>query len=807
MILKEDINPPLTENEVTVDLIDWFNIEAPNSPIILAILLFARDGHIKFFKETALHKEIEYPELLLYSYEGEEAVKYLDEHPYPFFPFPWEKPEDNSKYTRVGFCLTLNVNPYLVDALIYMRKVYDDVDTDTGMSICRTLTLFDFTIFDNRKFDYTFFGERYKSEDFVTNFPWIYTNAYERLCRNNQQTADFSGFFGILVDIPDCSYVYIPYANSILLSCCENHEFVSYTKDFTSMREYIMDILHPRYYRLTPWESMGPPSMFVGSCNEFFSQSYYEYIICDVPDNEYMTRKIFDKMFELDYKEGYLFVQPHVLGDYKYSQDRRFLLESGRLAWVMSLPELKGTQRALLCFKTEEKYDAPIMIDAFSFHNLNADTELPEERAVVETAKFFREVMNGLNETEMYKPLCRDDIPDDYVLNPKYYICPKPTIEGQYEYVKLSELITRKDIDKIAVDVPYRRYQFSTAPKNAFEITSGSFYWDEACEMAPVVSANVLVDYMDSVSEKHRYIYWTDADEDLDSTNAILWDVNTQLINPEYLVWQLYRKELFLQIASKESFSCDSALYDQTTGMVLDLLIPVPKGSIEIQKQLYEEARKQHIARYEDFRINLEKHNNDNRSSVVSSIFLTDEGIITFPEYECRIPIRSMFTSVYLFLLKKVEGGLEIRDKDIHDYSYEITRIYHAISQKLNRYTDVIRGEEYKEIKEFLLSEDFRSKRSGFNRSIEKVLKPLTTQYKTYMIPKGNGKKRNIEIPAKLICESGNKRWDDLFSTPSHPNSYYPQVEELERWIRETDKAKKSGRELPDDVKRHISLF
>ena len=811
MILKEDINLPKIEDGITVcfrEAIDLFNSFAPESPIILAIALLAKDGDIEFFKETADDIEDKYPELVLYSYEGEDAVKYLDERSFPF-----KKSDDNSIFTKVGYRIKYDnsTNPILVEALCEMRKHYDDVDTSVGMSICGLLKLF----------GRNFYGRKIiESEKNVANFFRIYNNAYDRLCRNNQQTADYSGFIESLVDVSEVGDVYIPFANSLLLTYYDEPGPIL-SKDFISVREYLMDVLHPRYYGCCLYECPSAFSnMYVRSCDELFTDFNHgrdnmDFIFCDVPDNEFMANKIFHKMVECDYKEGYLFVRPHVLGDFRYSDFRRHLLESGRLAWVMSLPELKGTQRALLCFKTGEKHDAPVMIDAYSFHKLYADRELPEEEALVETAKFFHKVINGFDDTDVYKPLSKDEIPDDCVLNPKYYICPKPAIKGVFEYIKLSELISKSDIDYIDIDVPLGRYQFSTAPKNAFEHTLMSLSCDEDYEPIPIVCANVLLDYMDSVSNEHRYVYWTHADGEMDSSNAMVWDVNTQLISPEYLVWQLYRKDLFLQIASKESFSCDSALYDQTTGKVLDLLIPVPKGndSMKLQKQLYEEARKLHFAMCYGDIMDLhysgsDERDNISRSSVISSIFLTDDGCITFPEYNRHMPIKkSMFTSVYLFLLKKTEEGVDITDKDIHDYSYEITRIYHAISQKLNRYTDNIRWEEYKEIKEFLLSDDYRSKRSSFNKTIETILKPLTTQYKIYMIPKGNGKKRNIEIPAKLICESGNKRWDDLFSTPSHPNSYYPQVEELERWIRETDKAKKSGRELPDDVKRHISLF
>ena len=97
MILKEDINLPKIEDGITVcfrEAIDLFNSFAPESPIILAIALLAKDGDIEFFKETADDIEDKYPELVLYSYEGEDAVKYLDERSFSF-----KKSDDNSIFT------------------------------------------------------------------------------------------------------------------------------------------------------------------------------------------------------------------------------------------------------------------------------------------------------------------------------------------------------------------------------------------------------------------------------------------------------------------------------------------------------------------------------------------------------------------------------------------------------------------------------------------------------------------------------------------------------------------------------------
>ena len=63
----------------------------------------------------------------------------------------------------------------------------------------------------------------------------------------------------------------------------------------------------------------------------------------------------------------------------------------------------------------------------------------------------------------------------------------------------------------------------------------------------------------------------------------------------------------------------------------------------------------------------------------VSSLLLTKDGFIYLPEFKKTLNMETMQRALYLFLLKKVEGNILLTNKNMMDYTYEISRIYHAL--------------------------------------------------------------------------------------------------------------------------------
>ena len=582
----------------------------------------------------------------------------------------------------------------------------------------------------------------------------------------------------VLRSISDMEFdtpIYVPFASKLLSTLDE--EFDNITIEYTDADEKSKDEANTKYGKEEFGAEIIRPTRYCRVQEAWFDQKCYDHIVCELPDKKEAAAFLINQLIKATYQKAYLLVPPTFLGedDMHSIELRKKLFKSGRIAWIMSLPEVCGKKFGLICLSTNGNQES-LLIDAFSLyatHNFQAVDETYNLRELFYYLK--RVVLKEVEQKDFCCYLKANKIDNRFILNPKYYICPLPYYEGigSFEYVELKNVMSRMVVRRPTEYVPAPLFCKELASQSEYELPKLK---NGLSEMEQLLCVNIhedcMLDFYSVDDNVHKTIYWRASKYgNLNCIHAHAYQVDTSVVYPEYLLHLLYRKDLFLQIPVIDDFDCLKRFYDSETNSIANILIPIPKGknasSLEIQKGLYEEVRSQYLNRFETIMVCNGSSIEEKQDYGVSSLLLTKDGFIYLPEFKKTLNMETMQRALYLFLLKKVEGNILLTNKNMMDYTYEISRIYHALKHSYIVYSkDTPDYDDYLKVGR-MLGEELSSKTSKMNRLIKQTLSKVTTQYDLYMIPQGSRLPRNITHRFELCCERNGLFPTDFFSTPS----------------------------------------
>lgn len=630
----------------------------------------------------------------------------------------------------------------------------------------------------------------------------LYKKIYNKFYIFDDENELYSRFLYKIVKVNKVTNVYIPYANSRIIRIGGQH-----AADLTAEYEDIRTMAFEMYEDFMSFLRSG---RICRSCSEWFDKDNYDIILCELPDNMYQVEFLIDKLLSVNYEWTYIVVPASFLGSDDYTELRKRLFNSGRLSGVDTIPDFNIGEYAVISLSCSPR-DVIVFSDIHGYYLVNKDETCSDLQNIEDIIDIFTN-SNPNPEVGDWRVDWRVNDKDKtgefqtngYILNPKYYINPKPQYEGtgKPDYKKLSDIlepilyhrhIACAEIDK---DDIILKSSFNLAPANEYD---DARFQRIADRYGYVTDKDCLLNYfVDAKGDyNNKFIYWTSQKGvKLCVDNAAVYIVKTDIVDPNYLIHQLYRKETYLQVRQKSTIS--NLQFGMLTNYAyMELEIPIPSGadSLESQKKIFEWKKNISLCKNKDIAYSLEDAKEKKSYDILSPITIDRDGIV-FNDYKAHVKLETKQLCYYIFLLRDfvdTKGNLvDVEYKDLSDYSLEIGKIYHTLKRKSNSYLDdtdivkysIINVKKLNDFKELLNNvkddcsidkqfEKLQSIVSKINDKIENELKVNGIKddiIKSYKIPNGKSASRNIKLNVDIHIDN-HLLPEDFFKTYNHPNS------------------------------------
>lgn len=687
---------------------------------------------------------------------------------------------------KVSVCLSRNVSEEEREAVKYFLSTSSSFEKELCIDICRQLLAIGIDNMDPGS-DIMF---RYLNQ-LHDLYIRIYNQFYLEGKDGKNDLADF-----LYSGITRGQKVYVPFASDRMLRFgSAMNEFV--TADYCSRRSMAFDMYRPDNFPLLEQTvTSHRPQLLCRDRSQWFDRDEYDTILCELPENDYQAEYLVDKLLSVKYDRAFILVPATFLAGEKNLALRKKLSESGRLSEVLSLPDMGIGDYALITLDDNEM-QVTSFVDAHGMYSMNKDQGKDDREnleVLLEVLQFSLPELEDWQEQyiDFPSPEFRNN---GYILNPKYYI--RHTLsyegEGEYEEVKLGDLLTPDPPTKEADgNIVYCNYGLAPANEFAKANYRRFSHLDASDEVSPVVDRDCLVCYFNGPEDFRgcRMLYWKANNPQSLYFDGFEWAdgfvVDTERVDPDYLIHQLYRPETYLQIRQTRTLSYGYLGDWENCHPLEDIRIPLPKAksrkdSLAIQKQIYE-RKKKIFACIDDTVTDLP--DKVEVKTGLSPIVIDKNRNITFVDYNRSFQLPTKMFALYVFLMRTSvdERGnrIDITHKNIVDYHYEIGRIYYAVKRKLNDYRKILPSsfwEEYKINVKNIQDNAFSELINKTNKEIEKNLKGIVSDeiIEKYKIPSGVNKSRNVIFDAEISVDSGFPK--DFFSESDCccPDSHYPE--------------------------------
>lgn len=691
--------------------------------------------------------------------------------------------------SKVSVCLSNRVSADERAAVKYFLSASSSFNKELCIEICRKLSTMS-----------CFVGpEDYGISWYSTECYYVYYSIYSRFFSSQKDAFEDFAFFMRKITCFEGENVYIPFASERLLSVIYDdiYYYGSVSADWCNHRAMAYCWYQKSNYPLDEEVvEQFRPNMQYRDLSQWFDRAPYGVILCELPDNDYQAEYLVDKLLSVKYDRAYILVPASFLAGEENLALRKRLSESGRISEVLSLPDFGKGDYALIRLD-DNVMQVTRFIDVHGMYMFDKD----EGKDEYENLEILIEALLcpfGLNTDgweEQYIDFPSPEFRNNgYILNPKYHI--KHTLsyegDGECEYVKLGDLISSYEGVTGCSGEMVLRCNYNLAPDNEF--VKPEFRKIASDDSTKVVDKDCLVCCYDKSMgfNANRLFYWhvdnaykLSADK-YDDTETFV--VDTDRVDPDYLIHQLYRKETYLQIRQRITFSGIYLGWLNLCSPLKDILIPLPKAksrkeSLAIQKQIYE-RKKKIFSCLDDAVTDLPTKGEEKTS--LSPIAIDKNRIITFVDYNTSFRLPTKMFALYVFLMRTSvdERGIriDITHKNIADYHYEIGRIYYAVKIKLNDYRKSLPdtfSEEYESNVKNIQDNAFSELINKTNKKIEEKLKGIVSDeiIEKYQIPSGANKSRNVVFDAEITVDSGFPK--DFFSESNccYPNSHYSEEE------------------------------
>lgn len=691
--------------------------------------------------------------------------------------------------SKVSVCLSDRVSADERAAMKYFLSVSSSFDKGLCIDICRQLNSKSCWINPEDEESVWLLNEYYD----------VYENVRRRFIGSQEdEFNDFAFFMHDVTCREEGEDIYIPFASERMLSVIY-YDFYHYGRVSADCC-YLRALAYcwyqePNFPLNEEVVDQFRPQMLYRDQSQWFDKDRYGVILCELPDNGYLAEYLVDKLLSVKYDRAYILVPASFLAGKENLALRKRLSESGRLSEVLSLPDLGIGDYALISLDDNEM-QVTTFIDAHGMYLMNKDLGKSQWENLDDLLEILKEWLPELDDwEEQYIHFPSPEFRNNgYILNPKYYIKHKLSYEGdgECEYVKLGDLISSYEGVTGCSGEMVLRCNYNLAPDNEF--VKPEFRKIASDDSTKVVDKDCLVCcYDESMGfNANRLFYWhVDNAYKLSAdkyANTAAFVVDTDRVDPDYLIHQLYRKEIYLQIRQRETFSGIYLGWLNLCSPLEDILIPLPKAksrkeSLAMQKQIYE-RKKKIFACLDDAVTDLPAKVEEKTG--LSPIVIGKDRNIMFVDYNKKFRLETKMFALYVFLMRTSvdERGnrIDITHKNIADYHYEIGRVYYAVKRKLNDYRKSLPdtfSEEYESNVKNIQDNAFSELINKTNKKIEEKLKGIVSDeiIEKYLIPSGANKSRNVVFDAEITVDSGFPK--DFFSESNccYPNSHYPEVE------------------------------
>lgn len=614
----------------------------------------------------------------------------------------------------------------------------------------------------------------------------LYQNLFNKICPNKAPSHYFNRLVSLLVKgsayVVFASQSFYPDRNEgkygLFHVGMDPHNIYEYWNE----KIWAMETFNPRFLGLGP-----RPTLMCRDLDQWFSNPKgYETILCQVPYNRYLVYPVIEKLLEAKFEKALLLVNAGFLSDFDPNtyNARGLLTSSGKISWVMSLPGVADDNYALICLEPKN-CEQVTFVDGYSRYKLANYSNDNIEDNLDEFKDTCIEMIENPQVDSLSVKVSLGEVQFAKTLNPAFFVNPLPEYEGEgeYDYIELGQVLGngRDPFGVIGLISEGRRPLLTPSgfPQNEFgEVRfNASITPDDITEYVTEYEGRRNVIYYSRVFGKDQFAIVEQSESFAVVFSCQPLPVNSRSIDIHYLLHQLYRKEIYLQVPLKGKYELDN--FEKRFEKIL---IPVPKGPDRLarQRKIYETAKKVYLSHNDDPLSYDIRQDSITKSDKVSDISLDCENCtISFLDYNHTIELESQHFAIYLFLLRPTADRMAIKDKtSLTDYKYELAKIYYALKSKANRYSETPQSTAF--FKVFFSMDDilsrFSQKVSKINKILQEELQPLTSQDNSYCIPSGPGVNRRIRIDAgkHIVVSRGFPA--DFLDKPMRTDEYYHET-------------------------------
>lgn len=613
----------------------------------------------------------------------------------------------------------------------------------------------------------------------------LYQNLFNKICPNKAPSHYFNRLVSLLVE----GSAYVVFASqSFYPDRYEGeHGLFHVGMDPHNIYEYwnekiwAMETFNPRFVGLGP-----RPTLMCRDLDQWFSNPEgYETILCQVPYNRYLVYPVIEKLLEAKFGKALLLVNAGFLSDFDPNtyNARGLLTSSGKISWVMSLPGVADDNYALICLEPKN-CEQVTFVDGYSRYKLANYSNDNIEDNLDEFEDTCIEMIENPQVDSLSVQVSFGEVKSATTLNPAFFVNPLPEYEGEgeYDYIELGQVLGngRHPSGVIGSTSGGRRPLLTSSgfPQNEFGKVrfNASITPDDSFEYKFMEGRRNVI-YYSRESGKEQFAIVEQAESFAVDFSCLPLTVYSRSIDIHYLLHQLYRKEIYLQVPLEDKYEMDN--FEKRFEKIV---IPVPKGpdSLARQQQIYETAKKVYLSHNDDPLSYDIRQDLITLSDKVSDISLDCENCtISFLDYNHTIELESQHFAIYLFLLRPTADRKAIKDKSsLTDYKYELAKIYYALKSKANRYSETPQSTAFSKVFDSMdnILCQFSQKVSKINRQLKKELQPLTSQGSTYCIPSGPGVNRRIRIEAgkHIVVSRGFPA--NFLDKPMRTDEYYHET-------------------------------
>lgn len=629
--------------------------------------------------------------------------------------------------------------------------------------------------------EWPMYGECVRSKDLER----IYLNLFGRICPNKAPSHYFNRLISCFVEGDS----YIVFASHSFYRDYEDIEeqfhvglYPHDIYEYWDEKIWAMDVFNPRYVidlDLRP----------VQQCRDldqwFSNPEGYMTILCQVPYNRYLVYPVIEKLLEAKFRKALLLVNAGFLSDFDPNtyNARGLLTSSGKISWVMSLPGVADDNYALICLEAKN-CEQVTFVDGYSRYKLANFSNGNIEDNLKEFEDTCIEMIENQQVDSLSVQVGIGEVQSATTLNPAFFVNPLPEFEGdgEFDYIELGQFL---EVEPMAPDECLRFLEGkrplltpSGFPQNEFgKVRFNASINPDNSFGYKFMEGRRNVIYYSRESGKDQFAIVEQSESFAVDFSCRPLTVYSRSIDIHYLLHQLYRKEIYLQVPLKGKYELDN--FEKRFEKIL---IPVPKGpdSLSRQQQIYETAKKVYLSHNDDPLSYDIRQDSITKSDKVSDISLDCENCtISFLDYNHTIELESQHFAIYLFLLRPTADSKAIKDKtSLTDYKYELAKIYYAIKSKANRYSETPQSTAFSKVFDSMdnILCQFSQKVSKINRQLKEELQPLTSQASTYCIPSGQGVNRRIRIDAgkHIVVSRGFPA--NFLDKPMRTDEYYHET-------------------------------